>query len=91
MVAVVWRILARHRSRPELVRPAGFSLALVAVQITLGAFVVLTGKNEIINTLHVATGAIVLGTSLFLTLRAFRVRLDRRLPSIVAPFERPQT
>jgi len=77
VLAVVWRILTQHRSRPELARPAWFLLAAVAGQITLGAFVVLTGKNEIVNTLHVAMGAIVLGTSLFLALRAFRVRLDQ--------------
>ena len=77
VLAVAWRILTQHRSRSELARPAWFLLAVVAVQITLGAFVVLTGKNEIVNTLHVATGAVVLGTSLFLALRAFRVRLDQ--------------
>ncbi len=75
--AVAWRILDRHRSRPELLRPASALVAAVVGQITLGAFVVLTGKNEIVNTLHVATGAVVLGTSLFLTLRAFRVRFGR--------------
>ncbi len=75
--AVAWRILDRHRSRPELLRPASALVAAVVGQITLGAFVVLTGKTEIVNTLHVATGAVVLGTSLFLTLRAFRVRFDR--------------
>src|SRR6188508_52810 len=42
VLAVVWRILMQHRSRPELARPAGFLLAVVAAQITLGAFVVLT-------------------------------------------------
>jgi heme a synthase len=85
ILTVVWRIGSRHRSRPELVRPAWFLLALVTVQITLGAFVVLSGKNEIINTLHVATGAVVLGMSLFLTLRAFRVRLDQRVATSLGP------
>ena len=90
VVAVVWRILTRHRTRPELLRPAWFLLAVVAVQISLGAFVVLTGKNEIINTLHVATGAMVLGTSLFLTLRAFRVRLEHTAsaqPAVLKPVQ----
>jgi hypothetical protein len=35
---------------------------------------VLTAKQPIVNTLHVATGAIVFVTSLVLTLRLFRVR-----------------
>jgi cytochrome c oxidase assembly protein subunit 15 len=77
VLTVVWRILTRHRSHPELVRPAWFLLGVVAMQITLGAFVVLTGKNEIVNTVHVATGAVVLATSLLLALRTFRVRLDQ--------------
>jgi heme a synthase len=69
--AAVWR---RHRARQELIRPAGLLVALVSVQIGLGAAVVLTGKQPVINTLHVATGAVILATSLFLTLRTFRVR-----------------
>ena len=68
---MIWR---RYADRSELTRPAWLLLALVAVQITLGALVVLTGKNEVINTSHVATGALVLATSLLITLRTFRVR-----------------
>jgi heme A synthase len=49
-------------------------IAAVALQITLGALVVLSGKQPVINTLHVAGGAAVLATSVLLTLRAFRVR-----------------
>jgi cytochrome c oxidase assembly protein subunit 15 len=67
----VWR---RHRERRELVGPATWLVGLVVVQATLGALVVLTAKQPVLNTLHVATGAIVLGTSLVITLRAFRVR-----------------
>jgi heme a synthase len=74
VLANMARLLKRHRDRPELIRPALILLAAVGLQVTLGAFVVLSGKQPIINTLHVATGAIVLGTSLFITLRAFRVR-----------------
>jgi heme A synthase len=44
------------------------------VQITLGALTVLSGKQYIINSLHVVTGALVLGTSLVLTLRTYRSR-----------------
>jgi cytochrome c oxidase assembly protein subunit 15 len=67
-------IARQYADRPELTRPAWLLLALIAVQITLGALVVLTGKHVLINTLHVATGALVLGTSLLMTLRTFRVR-----------------
>jgi cytochrome c oxidase assembly protein subunit 15 len=74
---VVWNVRRHHGDRGELVRPALVLLVAVAVQITLGAFVVLTAKHEVVNTLHVATGSIVLGASLLLTLRAFRLRFDR--------------
>ena len=54
-------------------------MALVAVQVTLGAMTVLTQRNEWINSLHVVCGALVLATSLVLTLRRWRIRfaLDR--------------
>jgi cytochrome c oxidase assembly protein subunit 15 len=74
----IWR---HHRDRRELQRPVWLLLGAVALQVTLGAFVVLTGKQPVINTLHVATGALVLGTSLVLTLRAFRLRFDLRVPA----------
>ena len=49
-------------------------LVLLAAQITLGAYTVLTEKHYIINSLHVVTGACVLVTSLVLALRAHRSR-----------------
>lgn len=69
--AYVWR---HHRDRGELVRPSLLLILAVLVQATLGALVVLTAKQPLVNTLHVATGAIVFGTSLLIALRAFRVR-----------------
>ena len=74
---VTW-IVRRHGRRPELTRPAWLLALAVASQVTLGAFVVLTGKQPIVNTLHVATGALVLAAALLLTLRVFRVQFDRR-------------
>ena len=64
----------RHGGRREFTRPLWLLIVLVATQVTLGALVVLSGKQPIINTLHVATGASVLATSLVITLRSFRVR-----------------
>jgi len=46
----------------------------VAVQITLGATTVLSGRDMWINSLHVVCGALVLTTSLVLTLRTWRDR-----------------
>jgi cytochrome c oxidase assembly protein subunit 15 len=71
--AYIW---SRHGDRRELVRPVWILVLAVALQVTLGALVVLTGKQPVINTLHVAGGAVVLATSVVLTLRAFRVRFS---------------
>ena len=73
-LATVGHVLYHHRGRVELRRPSLLLLALLTVQITLGALTVLTGKHYVINSLHVVTGAMVLATSLVLTLRAFRPR-----------------
>jgi heme A synthase len=47
--------------------------ALVAFQIALGGLAVLTGKAVTPTTLHVATGAAILGGCFLLTLRARRL------------------
>ena len=70
IVATAGHVFAHHRNRGELVRPAVILLALLTIQITLGTLTVLSQKEYIINSLHVVTGALVLGTSLVLTLRA---------------------
>ena len=74
VIATTAHALYHHPRRGELRRPSILLLVLVAVQITLGALTVLSGKQFIINSLHVVTGASVLGTSLVLTLRAHRPR-----------------
>lgn len=76
VVAVASHVWYHHRRRRELTRPSALLVALVAVQITLGAFTVLTRKDVAVNTAHVATGALVLATSLVLALRAFRLRFE---------------
>jgi heme a synthase len=72
VIATVGHVLYHYRSRAELMRPSLLLVAFVALQVTLGALTVLSGKQHIINSLHVVTGAAVLGTSLVLTLRAHR-------------------
>jgi cytochrome c oxidase assembly protein subunit 15 len=69
LAGYVW---SHHRGRRELTRPATLILALVATQITLGALTVLTGRDVWINSFHVVCGALVLTTSLVLTLRSWR-------------------
>jgi len=63
-----------HRDRKELRRPATLLAVLVLVQISLGGLIVLTKKDVAINTAHVVSGALVLATSLVLTLRSHRAR-----------------
>ena len=72
----VWR---RHRHVPALIRPAALMLMLVGTQVTLGALVVLSGLDAVINTVHLVNGALLLATSLVLALRARWVPLDARL------------
>jgi heme a synthase len=69
--ALVW---SRYRDRGELTRPALLLLALVGAQVTLGALTVLSRRDPWINSFHVVCGAMVLTTSLVLTLRSWRVR-----------------
>lgn len=74
-VIAAWaNVWARHRDRPELTWPAALLLALVATQVTLGALTVLTARDVWINSVHVVCGALVLTTSLVLTLRSWRAR-----------------
>jgi cytochrome c oxidase assembly protein subunit 15 len=74
VVATAGHVFYHHRARRELRRPTLLLLILLAGQLTLGALTVLSGKHYIINSLHVVTGAAVLGTSVVLALRAFRPR-----------------
>jgi cytochrome c oxidase assembly protein subunit 15 len=80
IAATVRHVWTRHRRRPELTRVAAVLAALVTAQATLGALVVLTLKQPVVNTLHVATGALVLGTSVLLALRTYRVRFATAAP-----------
>jgi heme a synthase len=76
ILAAAGHVWYHHRTRAELVRPASLLVLFVAVQITLGAYVVWSGLQPVINTAHVVNGALVLATSLVLTLRSFRSRFD---------------
>jgi heme a synthase len=72
-VLIVCRyVWTRSRDGRGLVRPATVLVALVALQVTLGALTVLSRLNPWINSVHVVCGALVLATSLVLTLRSWR-------------------
>ena len=72
LVTVFVHVRSRYRDSRELVRPATLILALVAVQVSLGALTVLSRRDPWINSFHVVCGAMVLTTSLVLTLRSWR-------------------
>ncbi len=74
ILATAGHVWFHHRTRRELVRPATLLAVFVVAQIFLGAFVIWSGLQPVINTAHVVNGALVLATSLVLTLRSFRYR-----------------
>jgi cytochrome c oxidase assembly protein subunit 15 len=76
IAATVGHVWYHHAKRPALRRPALLLACLVLVQVTLGAFVIWSGKNVAINTAHVVVGALTLATSLVLTLRSHQVRFS---------------
>jgi cytochrome c oxidase assembly protein subunit 15 len=86
VVAAVFRLLlaARRSGLRPLRRTAVLAMALVWIQAGLGALTVLSGKAVLPTTLHVATGAAVLGTCFLATLRARRLLLPSRAPEPAA-------
>lgn len=77
ILATAGHVRHHHRGRPELMRPALLLVLLVLVQGTLGALVVLSRLQPLLNTAHVVNGALLLGTSVVLTLRTFQPLFDR--------------
>ena len=74
ILALAGHIFSTYRGRRELTRPAMLIVALVALQVTLGALTVLSRRDPWINSFHVVCGALVLTTSLVLTLRTWRAK-----------------
>jgi cytochrome c oxidase assembly protein subunit 15 len=66
------RIFRYYRAELLLWRPALLLLIAILTQLTLGAFTIWTRKAVLITTAHVATGALLLGTSLVLALRSYQ-------------------
>jgi len=80
VVALAVRVLraGRGAGRGETTVPAGLLLILLPVQIALGALTVLSLKHPAVATAHLATGALVLATSLVLAIRLWRPEIERR-------------
>ena len=76
IAATAGHVWFHHSRRSELRRPAAALACLVLAQVTLGAFVIWSEKNVVINTGHVVVGALTLASSLVLTLRSHQVRFS---------------
>src|SRR5262249_29526345 len=76
-------VRSRHPKRRERNRPATLLVALVTAQVALGALTVLSERNVWINSVHVVCGALVLATSLVLTLRTWRIRFAAPVSGLV--------
>ena len=74
VLATSTHVWYHHPGQPRLTRPASLIVALVCIQVTLGAFTVLTKKDVWINSVHLVCGAMVLATSMVITLRSWRVK-----------------
>jgi cytochrome c oxidase assembly protein subunit 15 len=74
ILALFAHVRTHYRDHRELMRPAALIVVLVAVQIMLGALTILSRRDPWINSFHVVCGALVLTTSLVITLRSWRSR-----------------
>jgi heme A synthase len=72
----VQRVLGIVPREPAFREPAIMMSLLLVMQIFLGALTVWTGRNVQVTTAHVATGALLLATSVVLSARAIRFVKD---------------
>lgn len=79
VLATAGHIWFHHRGRTQQTRPAALIVLLVAVQVTLGALTVLTKRDVWINSAHLVCGALVLATSIVITLRSWRVKFQAQV------------
>ena len=66
-------VFKTFRTEPKMREPALVLLVLLLVQLFLGALTVWTGKGVEVATAHVATGALLLGVSVVLSVRAYHL------------------
>jgi cytochrome c oxidase assembly protein subunit 15 len=75
-VLVLWtmgRVLRRHGTQPYLVRPAVALVALLALQVLLGALTIWKFRAVTPTTAHVVTGALLFATTVFLAVWSWRL------------------
>lgn len=84
----VFVVFRSYRSERRLLRPSILMFALVFVQFALGAFTIWTQTAVPVATAHVATGALILATSVVLTLRSYRIfDVERNAVLVMTPSE----
>ncbi|MFQ5864426.1 MAG: heme A synthase [bacterium] len=74
-IFIIWtliHILRFHKEEQRLSRPVLLLFGTLIIQIILAAITIWTKKAVIPTTGHVTMGALILGMSLFLTLRSYR-------------------
>ncbi|HYO79500.1 MAG TPA: COX15/CtaA family protein [Thermoanaerobaculia bacterium] len=86
VIAMAVRLLRYERDHP-LRGLASILLAVVAAQVVLGGYVIWSGKQPHITSLHVVTGAFTLALSLILTLSARTLAWRRAAPERAALIE----
>jgi cytochrome c oxidase assembly protein subunit 15 len=86
LVWVAFRVVRRHGSEALLRRPALLLVVLAAWQLFLGALTIWTRRAVVPTTAHVATGALLLATSVALAVRV--QRLIATTPRVEAAPER---
>lgn len=67
----------KNTNLPKLKSNAKLLLILVIIQFALGIFTIWSGKQAVITSLHVVTGALLLATSTLLTLRTWKQYLNK--------------
>src|SRR5262249_18018847 len=84
---VIWtftQVMRFYSTKRPLRNNAILLLLLLALQLTLGAITIWTGRGVLPTTAHVAIGAAVLGASLRVKIRAFEVRLRTKPANLVS-------
>ena len=74
-------VLRTYKTEKRILRPVVLSMILVLVQITLGAFTIWKKTAVVVATSHVVVGAVILATSLLITLRSYRLFSESRNPA----------
>jgi heme a synthase len=83
---VIWtsaRVVRSYSAERPLRNSAILMLALLALQVSLGAVTIWTARAVLPTTAHVAIGAAVLGASLAVTIRAYEIKFHAR--DVVVP------